>query len=354
MIHLKNLSKLICMHICYIYAEIFKRNHTSEICDYITVIETISNIGLSTLVKLQFQGICNRLLLMISSNKEQVFNGLNVLKHCQADDKMANHQITADFTEKDLSEFLGPRFLGVLAFFDSYLSADSISLAEKLSILRSLDFLLTVVSEKSLTALRVKILTILRGQINHGDENFNLLALKCFQTIHSRLNESSVLTSYHQFVSFLCVLVKNDTPDSKSALLKILNSFSTNENILSCLFFVPFSQLKFLSTYHSNMLKTLQTSNSACESFELITLNGFLNSWDEKDEDSQIFLLQEIINYFKINSVLEIIEKNKELIPALSQLLLKVIVFFYWVVLSKFLTQSNISNYFLIFIRINN
>ena len=82
---------------------------------------------MGSLIRSEILSLHNELLLHLSTNYSRVFNGLAMLAN-----KDENYRGPSPITEaKDMADFLQPRLLGILAFFDSQLLNSQIDVDDK-------------------------------------------------------------------------------------------------------------------------------------------------------------------------------------------------------------------------------
>ncbi|WAQ99000.1 ATR-like protein [Mya arenaria] len=102
-----------------------------------------TNIDLPNLLRLDFQRVHNELLLHLSTNFSQVFNGLKMLS--TFDENWKGGVVS---THEDMAAYLQPRILGVLAHFDSPLLNASIPMEEKRPVMSTLRIGLQIKDEQ--------------------------------------------------------------------------------------------------------------------------------------------------------------------------------------------------------------
>ena len=86
-----------------------------------------TDVELGSLIRSEILSLHNELLLHLSTNYSRVFNGLAMLAN-----KDENYHGPNPITEtKDMADFLQPRLLGILAFFDSQLLNSQIGVDDK-------------------------------------------------------------------------------------------------------------------------------------------------------------------------------------------------------------------------------
>eukprot|EP00795_Rhopilema_esculentum_P004649 gene4649-20929_t len=151
--------------ILHVFAGYFTRSCSGiELKKTLDYLETETDVQLSSLLLSECQHVFNQLLLYLSVNKEQVFTGLTILAHNDAN-YSGPKEIKSD---QEMAIFLKPRLLGVLAFFNSVLIYGDAE--EKRLALQSLVSLMQVMGPEHVTVVRLKIMAILRlGMKIEGD-----------------------------------------------------------------------------------------------------------------------------------------------------------------------------------------
>ncbi|XP_018328651.1 serine/threonine-protein kinase ATR [Agrilus planipennis] len=135
-------------------------NEPRDICKQcLNLIEKLTGTSGSLLRKRNFQVILNELLLHFNAKKDSVLTVLKLL----AEEESSSQKIDI----KTLPDYLQPRLLGVLAYFDIKLISKNSS---KDKVLLSLATLLKFMGPKHVTPVRFKIIAMLRTalNLNHG------------------------------------------------------------------------------------------------------------------------------------------------------------------------------------------
>ncbi|EPY76760.1 hypothetical protein CB1_001390012 [Camelus ferus] len=89
-----------------------------------------TEIELGSLLRQDFQGLHNELLLRIGEHYQQVFNGLSILASFASSDDP--YQGPRDITSPELmADYLQPKLLGILAFFNMQLLSSSVGIEDK-------------------------------------------------------------------------------------------------------------------------------------------------------------------------------------------------------------------------------
>uniref|UniRef100_A0A669BAQ8 Serine/threonine-protein kinase ATR n=1 Tax=Oreochromis niloticus TaxID=8128 RepID=A0A669BAQ8_ORENI len=141
-------------------------------------LQSETEIELGSLLRQDFQGLHNELLLRLGEHYQQVFNGLAILASFASSDDP--YQGPRDITTPELmADYLQPKLLGILAFFNMQLLSSSAGEKDrKKLVLTSVMALMRLMGSKHISSVRVKMMTTLRTGLRYR-EDFPLL---CCQT----------------------------------------------------------------------------------------------------------------------------------------------------------------------------
>uniref|UniRef100_A0A8C2EDE4 Serine/threonine-protein kinase ATR n=1 Tax=Cyprinus carpio TaxID=7962 RepID=A0A8C2EDE4_CYPCA len=129
-----------------------------------------TEIELGSLLRQDFQGLHNELLLRLGEHYQQVFNGLAILASFASSDDpyQGPREIT---TPGRMADYLQPKLLGILAFFNMQLLSSSAGEKEKKKMaLNSLMALMKLMGPKHISSVRVKMMTTLRTGLRYKDD----------------------------------------------------------------------------------------------------------------------------------------------------------------------------------------
>ncbi|KAJ8270327.1 hypothetical protein GJAV_G00113060 [Gymnothorax javanicus] len=129
-----------------------------------------TEIELGSLLRQDFQGLHNELLLRLGEHYQQVFNGLAILASFASGDDP--YQGPRDITTPELmADYLQPKLLGILAFFNMQLLSSSAGEKDKKKMaLNSLVALMKLMGPKHISSVRVKMMTTLRTGLRYKDD----------------------------------------------------------------------------------------------------------------------------------------------------------------------------------------
>nr|XP_015216835.1 PREDICTED: serine/threonine-protein kinase ATR isoform X1 [Lepisosteus oculatus] len=129
-----------------------------------------TEIELGSLLRQDFQGLHNELLLRLGDHYQQVFNGLAILASFASSDDP--YQGPRDITTAELmADYLQPKLLGILAFFNRQLLRSNLGEnVKKKMALKSLVALMKLMGPKHIGSVRVKMMTTLRTGLRYKDD----------------------------------------------------------------------------------------------------------------------------------------------------------------------------------------
>ncbi|KAJ8357162.1 hypothetical protein SKAU_G00199560 [Synaphobranchus kaupii] len=129
-----------------------------------------TEIELGSLLRQDFQGLHNELLLRLGEHYQQVFNGLAILASFASGDDP--YQGPRDITTPQrMADYLQPKLLGILAFFNMQLLSSSVVEKDKKKMaLNSLVALMKLMGPKHISSVRVKMMTTLRTGLRYKDD----------------------------------------------------------------------------------------------------------------------------------------------------------------------------------------
>ncbi|MEN2498100.1 MAG: hypothetical protein MHMPM18_002420 [Marteilia pararefringens] len=331
----KNTSKMCLNYMHYIYIEIFKENDIQKITNLLTKLEKLSKINITTMIRCQFQNICNNLLIIFAKNEQLVIAGLSILKSHHISNKSSDKDSSlpmalesCKMSDSELSEFLTSRFLGVLSFFYSFLSGDDdISQEEKLTALKSLCSLLHYIPGKMLKLFAPKIINIFQLFIKDKFKQFHDIIVNCCKLI---VDQSQTLnTNYFSMIQLLLhICESNDQKELNAETLKlikvIIEEMLNSEELQTKLFFFPYHKFPKLSHSYRRMMNIMsQRFNSKCE--EWLLLKGIILSWSEDNIEVQVLLLEELKRNLAMENLQIYIKRSEDSNEIVSQLMIKLI-----------------------------
>uniref|UniRef100_A0A8C0XLQ1 Serine/threonine-protein kinase ATR n=1 Tax=Castor canadensis TaxID=51338 RepID=A0A8C0XLQ1_CASCN len=153
----------------YIFSHLVCSCSKDELERALHYLKNETEIELGSLLRQDFQGLHNELLLRIGAHYQQVFNGLAILASFASSDDP--YQGPRDITSPELmADYLQPKLLGILAFFNMQLLSSSVGLEDKKMALDSLMSLMKLMGPKHVSSVRVKMMTTLRTGLRFKDD----------------------------------------------------------------------------------------------------------------------------------------------------------------------------------------
>ncbi|KAK2505823.1 hypothetical protein MC885_005294 [Smutsia gigantea] len=153
----------------YIFSHLVCSCSKDELERALHYLKNETEIELGSLLRQDFQGLHNELLLRIGEHYQQVFNGLSILASFASSDDP--YQGPRDVISPELmADYLQPKLLGILAFFNMQLLSSSVGIEDKKMALNSLMSLMKLMGPKHVSSVRVKMMTTLRTGLRFKDD----------------------------------------------------------------------------------------------------------------------------------------------------------------------------------------
>ncbi|XP_054597718.2 serine/threonine-protein kinase ATR isoform X1 [Nothobranchius furzeri] len=225
-------------------------------------LQSETEIELGSLLRQDFQGLHNELLLRLGDHYQQVFNGLAILASFASNDDP--YQGPRDITTPEhMADYLQPKLLGILAFFNMQLLSSSAGEKDRKKMaLTSVMALMRLMGSKHISSIRVKMMTTLRTGLRYR-EDFPLLCCKAWECFVRSVEPSHLgpLLS-HVIVALLPLIALQ--PKETAAIIRflILENREEVNDYLHEIYFLP--DLPELSDIHSVLrdYKKLTASSS--------------------------------------------------------------------------------------------
>lgn len=167
----------------HVYVHVYL-NETKDITHRCNMtIEKLTKTSTLTLIKKHFRVILTEFLLQYCCNPEKVLNACRYLA-CH-DPDVSTPSGSMSMTTIQIADFLNPKFLGVLAYFDHKLVNAKVALSVKRKALTSFPDIMQLMGEKYLTPLRFKVLATLRSALPLAKEFPKILAEAWGAFIHN-------------------------------------------------------------------------------------------------------------------------------------------------------------------------
>ncbi|XP_069753467.1 serine/threonine-protein kinase ATR isoform X3 [Narcine bancroftii] len=153
----------------YIFSHLVCSCSKDELERGLHYLQNETELELGSLLRQDFQGLHNELLLRIGEHYQRVFNGLALLAASASgsDQSRARREITS---VELMADYLQPKLLGILAFFNMLLLSSSVGMNDKKMAMNSLISLMKLMGSKHISSVRVKMMTTLRTGLRYKDE----------------------------------------------------------------------------------------------------------------------------------------------------------------------------------------
>ncbi|CAH3911753.1 unnamed protein product [Pieris brassicae] len=165
----------------YVHVYLTENKDVSKKC--YDIIEKLTKMSILNLIKRHFRIILTEFLLQYCCNPEKVLNACRYLS-CH-DPDVSTPQGSLSMSTTQIADFLNPKFLGVLAYFDHKLVNAKVALSVKRKALKSFPDIMQLMGVKYLTPLRYKVLATLRSALPLVKEFPKILAEAWRAFIHN-------------------------------------------------------------------------------------------------------------------------------------------------------------------------
>ncbi|KAL4704204.1 hypothetical protein ACJJTC_011830 [Scirpophaga incertulas] len=145
----------------------------------------LTKIPVLTLVKKHFRVILTEFLLQYCCNPSKVLTACKYLACHDPDVSSSSLTDGVSMTASQIADFLNPKFLGILAYFDHKLVNAKVALSVKQKALKSFPDIMQLMGVKYLTPLRFKVLATLRSALPLTKEFPGILAEAWGSFIHN-------------------------------------------------------------------------------------------------------------------------------------------------------------------------
>ncbi|XP_032120246.1 serine/threonine-protein kinase ATR isoform X2 [Sapajus apella] len=200
----------------YIFSHLVCSCSKDELERALHYLKNETEIELGSLLRQDFQGLHNELLLRIGEHYQQVFNGLSILASFASSDDP--YQGPRDIISPELmADYLQPKLLGILAFFNMQLLSSSVGIEDKKMALKSLMSLMKLMGPKHVSSVRVKMMTTLRTGLRFKDD---FPELCCRDAVQDFLHEIYFLPDHPELKKIKAVLQEYRKETSESSDLQ--------------------------------------------------------------------------------------------------------------------------------------
>ncbi|XP_062573409.1 serine/threonine-protein kinase ATR-like [Saccostrea cucullata] len=197
--------KLLLENIKYVFAYLVCFCQRSEMERAIIFLQNETDLELAQLLRMNFQVVHQELLLYLSTHYNQVFNGL---RHLSTYDH--NYTGPKDIkTSEQMADYLQPRLLGVIAFFDFQLLNASTPLSDKKLTMESLTAIIKLMGKKHIGTIRHKVIGTLRIGLQFTDREFIEIICRAWNCFVKSLELSFLGQMMSQIIATLLPLLEH-------------------------------------------------------------------------------------------------------------------------------------------------
>ncbi|XP_063067093.1 serine/threonine-protein kinase ATR [Engraulis encrasicolus] len=165
-----NRKEILISNFKYIFSHLVCSCTKEELERSFHYLQTETELELGSLLRQDFQGLHNELLLRLGEHYQQVFNGIVILSSFASmhDPTQNQREIT---TTEHMGDYLQPKLLGILAFFNMQLMSSSTGEKDRKKMtLSSLIALMKLMGSKHISSVRVKMMTTLRTGLRYKED----------------------------------------------------------------------------------------------------------------------------------------------------------------------------------------
>ncbi|XP_068435941.1 serine/threonine-protein kinase ATR isoform X2 [Clinocottus analis] len=233
-------------------------------------LQSETEIELGSLLRQDFQGLHNELLLRLGEHYQQVFNGLAILASFASTDDP--YQGPRDITAPErMADYLQPKLLGILAFFNMQLLSSGAGEKDRKKLaLTSVMALMRLMGSRHISSVRVKMMTTLRTGLRYRDD-FPLLCCQtwdCFVRSVEPAHLGPLLS--HVIVALLPLIPL--LPKETAAIIRFLildNREEVNDYLHEIYFLPDRHELKDIHTVLQNYKKLTASSSDLAAALQL-------------------------------------------------------------------------------------
>uniref|UniRef100_UPI0037E75C66 serine/threonine-protein kinase ATR n=1 Tax=Semicossyphus pulcher TaxID=241346 RepID=UPI0037E75C66 len=227
-------------------------------------LQSETEIELGSLLRQDFQGLHNELLLRLGEHYQQVFNGLAILASFASHDDP--YQGPRDITTPErMADYLQPKLLGILAFFNMQLLSSSAGEKDRKKLaLTSAMALMRLMGSKHISSVRVKMMTTLRTGLRYR-EDFPLLCCQTWECFVRSMEPTHLGPLLSHVIVALLPLIPLQ-PKETAAIIRFLildNREEVNDYLHEIYFLPNHPELKDIHTVLQNYKLTASSSDLA-------------------------------------------------------------------------------------------
>ncbi|KAM6912554.1 serine/threonine-protein kinase ATR isoform 1-T1 [Xenentodon cancila] len=254
----------------YIFSHLVCSCNKEELERAFHYLQSETEIELGSLLRQDFQGLHNELLLRLGEHYQQVFNGLAILASFASNDDP--YQGPRDITTPELmADYLQPKLLGILAFFNMQLLSSSAGEKDRKKLaLTSVMALMRLMGSKHISSVRVKMMTTLRTGLRYR-EDFPLLCCQTWDCFVRSVEPSHLGPLLSHVIVALLPLIPLQ-PKETAAIIRflILDNGEEVSDYLHEIYFLPdHPELKDIHTVLQNNKKLTASSSDLAAALQL-------------------------------------------------------------------------------------
>ncbi|XP_038156648.1 serine/threonine-protein kinase ATR isoform X1 [Cyprinodon tularosa] len=233
-------------------------------------LQSETEIELGSLLRQDFQGLHNELLLRLGEHYQQVFNGLAILASFASNDDpyKGPRDIT---TPEHMADYLQPKLLGILAFFNMQLLSSSAGEKDRKKMaLTSVIALMRLMGSKHISSVRVKMMTTLRTGLRYR-EDFPLLCCQTWDCFVRSVELSHLGPLLSHVIVALLPLIPLQ-PKETAAIIRFLildNREEVNDYLHEIYFLPELPELKDIHTVLQDYKKLTASSSDLASALQL-------------------------------------------------------------------------------------
>ncbi|XP_032356106.1 serine/threonine-protein kinase ATR [Etheostoma spectabile] len=233
-------------------------------------LQSETEIELGSLLRQDFQGLHNELLLRLGEHYQQVFNGLAILASFASNDDP--YQGPRDITTPErMADYLQPKLLGILAFFNMQLLSSSAGEKDRKKLaLTSVMALMRLMGSKHISSVRVKMMTTLRTGLRYR-EDFPLLCCQTWECFVRSVEPAHLGPLLSHVIVALLPLIPLQ-PKETAAIIRFLildNREEVNDYLHEIYFLPDQPELKDIHTVLQNYKKLTASSSDLAAALQL-------------------------------------------------------------------------------------
>ncbi|XP_067335525.1 serine/threonine-protein kinase ATR isoform X2 [Channa argus] len=233
-------------------------------------LQSETEIELGSLLRQDFQGLHNELLLRLGEHYQQVFNGLAILASFASNDDP--YQGPRDNTTPErMADYLQPKLLGILAFFNMQLLSSSAGEKDRKKLaLTSVMALMRLMGSKHISSVRVKMMTTLRTGLRYR-EDFPLLCCQTWECFVRSVEPAHLGPLLSHVIVALLPLIPLQ-PKETSAIIRFLildNREEVNDYLHEIYFLPDHPELKDIHTVLQDYKKLTNSSSDLAAVLQL-------------------------------------------------------------------------------------